>query len=475
VATGTDGHVGDLRRETLLYGAAMVVGGLVQVAFLPFISRALTASQAGELGALRIVSEAVAGLVVLGLPVTLVRFWHSTDAHRSLLLRAMAIPLVPAAVTGVLLLLLGGRLSSVLRLGHPGYLVHSLLLGVAVAYVQVSLAIPRADGRAGSYLAFQVLRGVLSLALLALLLVAVRGFEPVPAFLVARWAPSIAVVVMVFALGWRMTRGPGRMPPPKGLTGDILGYSLPLVPVSLAMIVLTSADVFMLRSIYPDLSASGYYEWASRACLVLSPLTLGFGMAWQRFIFRKKHEGGQMSELGRSALLFMVLVDWAALVLAMVAPELTAAAGGAEWLAAAGVLPTLAGASAMYALFLVSQTGPLLTGQTRFIGGMTAFGAVLNIGFNLRLIPVAGALGAAFATLCTNLFMALSLFWLGRKVFPISFVAVVLTVIPPVLFGPLAHMAAGGRSIAVAASSVVTVLILAGLRRTGTRLEEIGG
>jgi len=71
--------------------------------------------------------------------------------------------------------------------------------------------------------------------------------------------------------------------------------------------------------------------------------------------------------------------------------------------------------------------------------------------------------------------MALSLFWLGRKVFPISFVAVVLTVIPPVLFGPLAHMAAGGRSIAVAASSVVTVLILAGLRRTGTRLEEIGG
>ncbi len=470
----TEGHVRDLKRETLFYGAAMVVGGLVQLAFLPFISSMLTAAQAGELGALRIVSEAIAGIVVLGLPTTLIRFWHRTGAHRSILKRAILIPVIPVLVTGIALLLSMGWLSSVLRLENPGYLVHSLLLGVAVAYVQVSLCIPRAEGLSGRYLAFQILRGVTSLAMLACFLLVTKRIAPVPAFLSARWIPSFAVVGMVFAMSWKRTSSSRDESVPGRLTRDILVYSLPLVPVSLAMIILSSADIFMLRNIYPDLSASGYYEWASRACLVLTPLTLGFGMAWQRYIFRKKREGGQMAELGRSALLFMVLVNWAAMMLAMIAPELTALVGGAKWLGAAVVLPTLAGAGAMYALFLVSQTGPLLTGQTKYIAGMTAFGAFLNIGFNLRLIPIAGALGAAFATLCTNLFMALCLFWLGRKVFPISFIAVALTVIPPVLFGPLAHLAPGARSIVVVASSLLTVLILAALRRIGTRLEDFG-
>ncbi|MCP4647707.1 MAG: hypothetical protein GY852_08255, partial [bacterium] len=183
----------------------------------------------------------------------------------------------------------------------------------------------------------------------------------------------------------------------------MLAFSLPLVPASLALLVLSSADMFMLRTICSDLAQSGWYEWAGRAVLVLTPLTLGFSMAWHRYIFRKKKEGGRMDELGRSALLFMVCVNWAAMILALLSNEIVSVFGGAEWLPAAKVLPWIAGSAAMYALFTISQTAPLLTGQTKYIGWMTAFGAVINIGFNLRLIPIAGAVGAAFATLGTNM------------------------------------------------------------------------
>ncbi|MBN2585736.1 MAG: polysaccharide biosynthesis C-terminal domain-containing protein, partial [Candidatus Fermentibacteraceae bacterium] len=130
---------------------------------------------------------------------------------------------------------------------------------------------------------------------------------------------------------------------------------------------------------------------------------------------------------------------------------------------------------ALYGLFLISQTGCLLTGQTRFIAWMTLFGALLNIGFNFRLIPVAGALGAAFATLATNLFMALSLFWLGRNVFPISFLMVVLTVIPPVALGPLATLGPGWRTLAVLLATAVTLLVIWFMRASGTRLVEEDG
>ncbi|MCD4702580.1 MAG: polysaccharide biosynthesis C-terminal domain-containing protein [Candidatus Aegiribacteria sp.] len=463
-------HSRDLSRESTFYALAMVFSGMIQVAFLPFISRHLTADAAGELGTLRIIAEAIAGIVVLGLPTALIRAWHRTTQRRGVLLRGITFPLVPTLLMIAIVLFLQGFLRSFLNLQHPEYLLHAILLGIGIAYVQIALSIPRADGLAGRYLILQLIRGFLALGLLALLLFS-RTMDTIPSFMTARWAPSFLIAFAAVVMMWKKTADSKNIKGQEGLTKEILGFSLPLIPATLSMIVLSSADMFMLRSIYPDMAESGYYEWASRACLVLMPLILGFNMAWKRFIFRKKRTGGTLAELGRAGLLFMLLVNWGSLILAMSSPWIVPLIGGGQFLRAAGVLPTLAGATALYGLFLVSQTGCLLTGQTRYIAGMTLFGAMLNIGFNLRLIPVAGALGAAFATLGTNLFMALSLFWLGRKVFPISFFVVVLTVLPPIAFGPMATLNPTWRAIVVIVATLITVSAIAFLRHMGTRLE----
>lgn len=465
-------HSRDLSRESAYYALAMIFSGLVQVAFLPFISRFLTAEAAGELGTLRILAEAIAGIVVLGLPTALIRAWHQGWDHRSILVRSITFPLVPTFLMVAVVLLLRGFLVSFLNLRDPAYLFHAVILGVGIAYVQIALSLPRARGMAGTYLAMQLARGLLALGMLVVLLY-YFPMEAVTSFMTARWAPSLLMAVIAVVLMWKITSTPGEAGGKEGLNRELLGFSLPLVPATVSMIVLSSADMFMLRSIYPRMAESGYYEWASRACLILMPMILGFNMAWKRYIFRKKRTGGTLGELGRAGLLFMVLVNWMSLVLAMSSQWLVPMVGGAAYLPAASVLPTLAGAGALYGLFMISQTGCLLTGQTRFIAWMTLFGALLNIGFNFRLIPVAGALGAAFATLATNLFMALSLFWLGRKVFPISFFVVVLTVIPPVALGPLATLGPGWRAGLVLLATAVTLLVMFYLRALGTRLVEV--
>jgi len=466
-------HSRDLSRETVMYSLAMVFSGLVQVAFLPFMSVFLSAAEAGELGTLRIMAEAIAGIVVLGLPTALIRAWQHSTAHRAILVRSLVFPLVPTLAMVLLVFLLRGFLVSFLSLEHSGYLVHAVLLGFGIAYSQIALSLPRAEGMAGSYLAMQLTRGLAALGALALLLY-MTDIEPVPSFLTARWGPSILLAVFAALMMWRRTSGTSGDGGGATLTREILGFSIPLVPATLSMIVLSSADMFMLRSIHPDLAQSGYYEWASRAGLTLMPMVMGFNMAWKRFIFRKKETGGTLGELGRAGLLFMVMVNWSSLVLAMSAAWLVPLVGGPDYLPAAGVLPTLAGAGALYGLFLISQTGCMLTGQTRFIAWMTLFGALLNIGFNFRLIPIAGALGAAFATLCTNLFMSLSLFWLGRRVFPISFPVVLLTAVVPVAYGPLGNLPPVWRTIAVIAGTLITAAVIGKLREAGTRLREVG-
>jgi len=458
----------DLARETLLYALAMVVSGLVQFAFLPFMSSFLTPEQAGELGVVRIISEIIAGIVVLGLPASIIRAWHHTDAHRAVLKRSIVLPLIPLLIAAVLVITLGGRVSSLLHISNPSLLLHALALGGSVALLQVALSMPRAKGMAGTYFVIQFARGIVSLGLLFFLLRSVNTADAIKFFLEARWLPTILAVIFSFFLVWRFTKTSSSVPAPEKLTGSMLAFSLPLVPASLALLVLSSADMFMLRTISTDLAQSGWYEWAGRAVLILAPLTLGFSMAWHRYIFRKKKEGGRMDELGRTGLLFMVTVNWAAMTLALLSNEIVSVFGGGAWLPAAKVLPWIAGSAAMYALFTISQTAPLLTGQTKYIGWMTAFGAVINIGFNLRLIPVAGAVGAAFATLATNMFMSLSLFWIGRKVFPVSFYAVVVMVIVPVFSGPMSGMDPNYRIIAILAGTAVTVIIIQALRSLGT-------
>lgn len=458
----------DLARETLLYSLAMVVSGLVQFAFLPFMSSFLSPEQAGELGVVRIISEIIAGIVVLGLPASIIRAWHHTDAHRSVLVRSILLPMVPLLIASVLVLTLGGKIAGLLHVTNSKLLLHALALGGSVALLQVALSMPRAKGMAGTYFTIQFIRGIVSLGLLFFLLHSVTASGAITAFLEARWIPTLLSVAFSFFFIWKITRNSSSIPAPPKLTRSMLAFSLPLVPASLALLVLSSADMFMLRTISTDMAQSGWYEWAGRAVLLLTPLTLGFSMAWHRYIFRKKKEGGRMDELGRSALLFMVTVNWAAMVLALLSNEIVSVFGGGEWLPAAKVLPWMTGSVAMYALFTISQTAPLLTGQTKYIGWMTAFGAVINIGFNLRLIPVAGAVGAAFATLGTNMFMALSLFWLGRKVFPVSFFAVVIMVIIPVFSGPMSAMSPGIRMIAILAGTAVTVIIIQVLRSLGT-------
>lgn len=473
----------ELRRETISYGTAMIFSGLVQLAFLPFMSSYLSADQAGELGILATASGVIATLVVLGLPTALIRAWQRTSDHRGIVLRGLLIPLAPSLIVLAAAVLLPGHIASLMKLDRSGNVIHAVLLGIAVAYVQLGLSFFRADGRHRQYLGFGLARGMTSLVLLAVLLWS--GVTGVVSFLSSRWIPAFVAAAAAFVITLRRTSaatpagGAVRTDENRGLTASVLAFGLPLLPASLAMLALSSADMFMLRHLHPEAAQTGYYYWANTACLVMIPLTAGFEMAWPRFIFRVRDTGGTLGDLGRASLTFLVIVVWSAALLGIAGPEIVRILGGDEFAEVSRVLPTLAGATAMYSLFLVSQTGPLLTGQTKFIAGMTILGVIINVGFNIRLIPIAGAMGAAFATLGTNMFMALSLLWLGRKVFPVNPLVVILVIAPLIAIGPLARTPMFVRALILfgftGISGLLLVLLRMGARQRTARPGEESG
>ena len=450
----------DLRRETILYAAATAVGGLAMLAFLPFMSASLSAEEAGAVGSLRTLADVVAGIAVLGFPMGMMRFWQDgATSRRHLLRRALLMPSAAIAVLGALLLLLRDPVCSILRLEQPSLLLHGFLLGAGAAMGQV-LAMPRrGEGRAGAYLAVQSFRTAASVALLAILLK--RAGPGVAPFLASRWAPALAASLALLLMALPLAKRGGE--PPSGL----LRFSLPFVPSGLALLVLQSADMTMLRSIGGDLSQSGYYEWATSACMVLAPLIQGFGMAWLRHIFRDRDSRRDAERMGRSALQFVVLALLAASILSLASPELASSLGGGAFAPAGRVIPMLAGANAIYALFVVAQTGPMLSGRTDWIALVTIFGAGANILFNARLIPLYGAQGAALATLGTNVFMAGSLFWIGRRAFPVSLPVISVLMLIAAMLGPVSQLHPVLRAGIAAAGAAAALSLVSALRRAG--------
>ncbi|NLP04866.1 lipopolysaccharide biosynthesis protein [Candidatus Fermentibacteria bacterium] len=449
-----------LKRETVLYAAATTVGGLAMLAFLPFMSASLSAEEAGAVGSLRTLADVVAGIAVLGFPTGMMRYWQDGATSRRHLLRlAVILPFAAAAVLGGLLLLFRDAVCNLLRLETPSLLLHGFLLGAGAAMVQVLASPLRAEGRAGSYLAVQSVRTAASVVLLVILLG--RGGPGVTPFLASRWAPALVASLALLVMAVPLAKREGK--PPSGL----LRFSLPFVPSGLALLVLQSADMTMLRSIGGDLGQSGYYEWATSACMILAPLTQGFGMAWLRHIFRDRESRNDPGRMGRSALQFVVLALLAAAILSLAAPELASALGGEAFAPAGRVIPLLAGANALYALFVVAQTGPLLSGRTDWIALVTILGAGANILFNARLIPLYGAQGAALATLGTNVFMAGSLFWTGRRAFPVSFPVISVLMLLAALLGPVSQLPLGFRAGIAAAGTAAALSLVSALRRAG--------
>jgi O-antigen/teichoic acid export membrane protein len=403
------------------------------LAFLPFMSIWLEPAEAGEAGVLRILAEVFAGVMILGLPTGVIRLWHRAGtSKRAILRKALAGCLAGAVVLGAAILIGSGRIEGILRLSGSSGLTHAFLLGFGAALVQVALSFHRAEGRARTYFRIQTVRGLSSLILLPILFLS--GMGGIISFLSARWIPAVACAILAIVLAVRIApRGGG------GATG-LFRFSLPLMPAGLALLVLSSADMFMLRNMAASLVESGYYEWASSACMALTPITLGFGMAWQKHIFSMKGVPGGLAALGRHSLVFITGLEAAAMLLALFSPEIVGLVGGPDYSGASRVLPILAGATALYGVYLVAQTGPMLEGRTWMIAVATILGAGGNVIFNYRLIPSLGASGAALATLGTNLFMAGSLFWVGRRGFPVSAPVILAAMAVPSAMGPLSGL-----------------------------------
>jgi O-antigen/teichoic acid export membrane protein len=408
-------------RHAAAYATGSVVGGVTRAVLLPVIARTLSPPEYGVLSLLLAATNLLHLVFEAGLTQALIRFHHGTDdADERRLLRGtvfLFVPLLDLALA-VPILAARGLVSGVLfgTGAHANLVALAVLIALSAAQFQLFLAHLRADDRSREFALFMAAKGAVSLAVtFALVFGAGLG---VSGFLIGNLAGPLAIAAI--ALPRTLLRSRVTLADAKVRLRGLLAFGVPLVPASLGLWALGHLDAWLLR-VLADLTAVGVYGFASEICLPIGLLMTSIQLAWPSFAFsRARHEGGPVEIARVFRHLFIVLVGGATAV-AVLRHEAIAVLGTEIYARSAVVIPPLALTTCLYAAAHSFGTGMQVAGDTRrmplFVFGAVAVNAVLN----LLAIPVWRELGAAWATVATNLVLAAVVLRESNRQFPIPF------------------------------------------------------
>jgi O-antigen/teichoic acid export membrane protein len=181
---------------------------------------------------------------------------------------------------------------------------------------------------------------------------------------------------------------------------EMLAFSLPLVPASIAVFVNTFADRLMVNHLL-SVDAVGVYGIGFRIASVVGLVMVGFQAALTPLVYTYYRERDTPAILARIFRVFVAFALLLSLGLVLFAHEILAFMAPPAYASGASVIALLV-PSVLLAQMSIFTPGIVIARKTHLILAITVAAAAANIMLNWLLIPVLDIDGAALATLLAN-------------------------------------------------------------------------
>ena len=178
---------------------------------------------------------------------------------------------------------------------------------------------------------------------------------------------------------------------------DMLRFSIPLVPSSIAVFIAAYMDRIAIQKLM-SMADVGLFGVGYRLASVISLVMVGFQGALIPLVLTHYREPGTPAELARIFRYFLALALLIFLGLSVFSREILALFTTPDCYAASDVLPLLVPAVLLSGMYIFAP-GLTITKNTKAFGIVNLMAALLNVILNFALIPYLGITGAALATL----------------------------------------------------------------------------
>jgi O-antigen/teichoic acid export membrane protein len=450
-----------LARHSVVYGLGAVVSRLIGLFLLPVVTRYLPRADLGAVDTLIALSVVLVIVLRAGISMAFFRFYFDADdeRERTRVVRTSFWFTMGMATAGLVAgWALAGPISQALfATDSRAGLVRAafVLLWAQMNYEQLT-ALFRVEERSIAYVA-ATLANVLITVGATILLVAVWD-KGALGMLIGNFTGTLAIFFVLlayrrFQLGLEFDRP---------LLREMQRFGLPLVPSGLSLWAIDFSSRFFLVKLKGP-AAVGLYSVGVRVSAAILLLLIALRTAWPAFAYSIKDDAEAKRTYGFVLTYVLYISCWLALTLSLLAPWIVRVLTTPAYYSGSRVVPLLVFSATAFLAFNVMSIGIGRAKQTQFNWVVTGFAALVNLALNLALIPPYGIVGAAVATLVSQVVLFLGMTVRAQQVFRVPYqwrriatvvgTAVGLTVLGKALDVPLAG--------AVALSAVYPLILLA--------------
>jgi len=408
-----------LGKQTLVYGVGGIGVRLLSFLLIPVYTRLLTPMDYGVIDLLSVTQALLITILTMGTGPALFRFYYEcrTDQERIVLQSSAWWILMLVSVPVLALATFFSSFLSRMLFGIADYslLIMLMLFATFLQVIQsVPLAIFRARENAFEYVLISV-GSLLASMLLSIYLVVVRRLGVLGFFVGNAIGLAISTLLAVFLLrDLRLVFGGQRVK-------QLLQFG---VPASLGLLPILLIDVSSRYFIQwlANLNEVGLYSLGYRfGSLVQILLVSPFVLAWGPFALSIKESSGAKRVYASILTYFLCLAIFPSLGLGLLAPDVLRVMTPSSFWDAGNVVLSLGLSYTLSGAYSIFAVGVYITKKTIYIPLVTLVAMAANFAANFVLVSRWGMQGAGYATLLSYGIMAIGMFMVGKRLYPVSY------------------------------------------------------
>lgn len=206
----------------------------------------------------------------------------------------------------------------------------------------------------------------------------------------------------------------------------MLVFGLPFLPSTLALFLIDSIDRSLIER-FLGLEAAGIYGAGYKVSLVIKLFINAFNVAWVPFFLSIANDENAKNIFSKVLTYFTIICSLVFLFFSMFMDQIVRVKifgytiVGQEYWGSLQIVPVVILAYVFYGFYVNFQVSVFLKHKTKYFAYINIAGAVVNIVSNIFLIPTFKLMGAAYATLLSYFLMAVWLYIITQRIYPIQY------------------------------------------------------
>lgn len=413
-----------LGTETAIYGTSTILGRFLNFLLVPFYTNVLIP---GEYGIVAYIYSIIAFInVIYSYGMESAYFKYSSSLEIGTARQNFSTPFISlfgtSIIISLILILIASPIGTVLNLS--GQYASIILYAVGILALDAVAIIPfaslRMEHKAKLFAAIKFLNIVINVGMNILLLV-VFNMGIIGVFISGLIASGVTILLLLPTIIRYLTLE-FNLP----LWKALLKFGLPYVPSGIASMAIQVIDRPILRALTDDATV-GIYQANYRLGIFMMLVVSMFDYAWRPFYFSTAKESNAKEIFARVLTYFVLFMSVILLLLTFFISDLAKISiygrhiiGESYW-SGLNIVPIVLIGYLFLGISTNISAGIYIEKKTQYLPFVTIAGAVANITGNYLLIPIAGMMGAAWATLLAYFIMAILMYIVAQKFYPVYY------------------------------------------------------